>query len=354
MRTLYLIRHCEPEREQGRCISRTEESLSVVGKEQTEHLVRWIENHSVSAIVSSPQSRCLESAALLRAQNFGSADSILIDEGLRELSVGAWEGLSFDEIKRRWPDLYEARGMYPATVAPPEGESFLQAGERLEQTLRRILEHTNGNVAVITHAGILRGWLYRKLGIPENELFSIVLPFGSITEITWNETEFKIKTVGKKPNSAPETAEMQALFERFQTPPKVMAHGYRVAEMARKLARQHEINEKVLNSACILHDLCRTEGRAHAQLAKKALQRAGYEAVADAIAQHHDLEPNASKEAELLYLADKLIQGTEEISLEERFEKSRGKCREAEAVLAWNRRYEDAKRLMKKYGGELR
>lgn len=352
MRTLYLIRHCEPEREQGRCISQTEERLSAVGKEQAEHLARWIENHSVSAVVSSPQSRCLESAASLTVQNFGLADSILIDAGLRELSVGIWEGLSFGEIKCRWPDLYEARGISPATVIPPEGENFLQAGERLEQTLRRILKRTNGNVAVVTHAGILRGWIYRKLGIPEKELFSIMLPFGSVTEVLWNEAEFEIKTVGKKPNSAPQAAEIQALFERFQTPQAVRAHGYRVAEMAHKLARYPEIDEKVLNSACILHDLCRTQGRAHAQLARKALERAGYKEVADAIAQHHDLEQNASQEAELLYLADKLIQGTEEISLEERFEKSRGKCRDSEAVLAWNRRYEDAKRLMKKYGGE--
>ena len=53
----------------------------------------------------------------------GGKIEIITDEALREVSVGRWEGLSFAEIRERWPELYEARGenmsifRFPAPVS---------------------------------------------------------------------------------------------------------------------------------------------------------------------------------------------------------------------------------------------
>ena len=54
----------------------------------------------------------------------GGKIEIIADEALREVSVGRWEGLSFAEIRERWPELYEARGENMSSVAPPGGESL--------------------------------------------------------------------------------------------------------------------------------------------------------------------------------------------------------------------------------------
>lgn len=351
MRTIYLIRHGEPQKREAHCcVSQADECLGKTGKEQAGYLAKWLEQYPVTAVVSSPQRRCLETAACF----IGGAERVQINANLQEISVGEWDGRSFEEIKEKWPQLYELRGLYPGTTAPPGGESFFQAGERLEAALLDILNATDGTVAVCTHAGILRGWLYQKMQMSEAELFSIDIPFGSITEVWWDGTDFVIKDVGKKPNAVPGPEEIRSLFQKAGTPQNVQAHGYRVAEAAQKLAKRQiaagEIREDILRVSCILHDLCRTEGRNHAKQGAKILKKAGYQELAECIVQHHDLLKTPSKEAELLYLADKYIKGTENISLEERFEAAREKCRDEEALFAWNRRYEDAKRLRDQYG----
>lgn len=241
MRMIYLIRHGEPQgRKEHRCVSQEEECLGAVGKEQAGYLAKWLEQYLVTAVISSPQKRCLETAACF----MGGAEQVQINANLQEISVGEWDGRSFEEIKEKWPKLYEMRGLYPGTTVPPGGESFCQAGERLERALFEILNTISGTVAVCTHAGILRGWLYQKMQIPETELFSIDIPFGSITEVWWDGTDFLVKGVGKKPNTVPGPEEIQSLFQKAGTPQNVQAHGYRVAEAARKLAkRQIETGE---------------------------------------------------------------------------------------------------------------
>lgn len=351
MRTIYLIRHGEPkERPENCCISQAEECLGEVGTEQGGALAKWRKEHPVTAVFASPQKRCIQTAAFLSE----TEDLVQIHSELREVSVGEWDGRSFEEIKECWPELYEERGIHPGTTAPPGGESFSQAGERLEEALLEILKETKGNIAVCTHAGILRGWLYQKMKLPETELFSIELPFGSITEVLWDGTEFSIKEVGKKPNNVPGPAEIRSLFQKAETPMKVQEHGKRVAELARKLAEKQiadgAVREDVLRVSCILHDFERTKGRIHPQLAAKRLKKAGYQDVAETIAQHHDLSESPSPEAELLYLADKWIKGTKRISLEERFGAAREKCRDEAAISAWQKRYDDAIRLKNKYG----
>lgn len=351
MRTIYLIRHGEPQkREEHCCVSQADECLGEVGKEQAGYLAQWLKEQAVTAVVSSPQRRCLETAAYFME----NAEQISISPKLQEISVGEWDGRSFEEIKEKWPELYKERGVKPGTTVPPGGESFCQAGERLEAALLEILKTTDGTAAVCTHAGILRGWLYQKMKLLETELFSIEIPFGSITEVWWDGTDFMIKAVGKKPNEVPGPAEIQSLFQKAGTPKEVQEHGYCVAALAERLAKKQiaagEVKKDILRAACILHDLCRTEGRAHAVQGAKRLKKAGYQEMAECIAQHHDLLEFPSKEAEILYLADKYIKGTKQISLEERFEASRGKCRDEAAYLAWNKRYEDAKRLRNQYG----
>lgn len=347
MRTIYLIRHCEPDRDKvSRCISQAEECLSEVGQEQAEALRRWAAAHPVSAVYSSPRKRCQETASVMAPEM-----TIHIKNDLNEICVGQWEGIPFSEIKERWPLEYEARGAHPGTAAPPDGESFFEAGERLSRTITDILKETKGDVAILTHAGILRGWLCKCLEMPEQDLFSIQISFGSITEAVFDGGKFMIKRFGVKPEPAPGPREIQSLFERYGTPESVQEHGYKVAEKAMELAGETAINERILATSCILHDLCRPDGRSHPRLAAEALKKAGYTELSACVRQHHDLEPDAGAEEELLYLADKMIRGIDEISLEERFEKSRAKCGNAEALASWTRRYEDAKRLMIKYGG---
>ena len=156
--------------------------------------------------------------------------------------------------------------------------------------------------------------------------------------------------MGKYPNER----ERQALLDRVGTPEPVRAHCRAVAERAAELAQDspEPVDLALLECACLLHDLCRTQGREHPRRAAEVLAEAGYLELAEIVRQHHDLGPAPSTEAQILYLADKLVAGIHPVTLTERFEAARAKCAGEEAMAAWRRRYDEAKILAAKFGWE--
>ncbi len=144
------------------------------------------------------------------------------------------------------------------------------------------------------------------------------------------------------------------LWDRWQTPPQVRAHCRAVAAVAKELAAQVsasgvEVRGGLLEEACLLHDLVRPLGKSHPQAGAEILLGEGYADLAVLVAQHHDLQPGASVEAKLLYLADKLVEGTERVNLEQRFGCSRARCLTDEALEHWQKRYEDAQSILTQY-----
>ena len=151
----------------------------------------------------------------------------------------------------------------------------------------------------------------------------------------------------------PNDKEVAGLYRQFETPLPARAHCCAVAWEADRLARKSgaQVNRGLLRAACLLHDLRRGEGLEHPLLAAGALAERGWPQVGELVRRHHDLGEAPSPEAELLYLADKRIRGTECRSLEERFTASRQKCRSQEALENWSRRYQEARALEAKYVG---
>ena len=152
----------------------------------------------------------------------------------------------------------------------------------------------------------------------------------------------------------PDARMCKALLDCMGTPEPVRAHCRAVAARAALLAQSapEPVDEALLQCACLLHDLYRTQGREHPQYAAEALAEAGYPKLAEIVRQHHDLGPAPCVEAQLLYLADKLTVGTQPVTLKERFEAARRKCSGPEALAAWQRRYDEAKALAARFGWE--
>lgn len=146
----------------------------------------------------------------------------------------------------------------------------------------------------------------------------------------------------------PNAARQAALFERCGTPQPVIDHGEAVARCALTLAQRAEcpVDEQLLQAACRLHDMARTCPD-HARAGAEVLRQEGFEVLADIVARHHDLLSNACTEAQLLFLADKLVQGTQPVSLEQRFAASRAKCRTGEALENWQHRREQARQVIR-------
>lgn len=163
------------------------------------------------------------------------------------------------------------------------------------------------------------------------------------------------RAVDGRKSACPSGDEIERMLEEMDAPEEVRAHGDAVSERAAALAAQISVpvDLALLRAACRLHDMARAKGKGHDVLAAEFLREKGYSVLAEIVAQHHDLAADARVETELLYLADKLVKGTENITLRERFSRSKEKCRTPEAMEVWQRRYQDALQIAERYQLDL-
>jgi hypothetical protein len=136
--------------------------------------------------------------------------------------------------------------------------------------------------------------------------------------------------------SVPNAAECRALRNHVaHTPEPVQAHCLAVAGVAETLGRAlvdagAHLDLALLAAAARLHDIRRGEPD-HAEAGAELLRRQGFPAVADLVARHMDLAPREGRpvnEAEILFLADKLVEGDRRVTLEDRFEATLAKFRD--------------------------
>lgn len=150
-------------------------ALTPRGEEQALACAEALSDVPFSAIYSSDLTRTVQTA---RPHGRIHGLEVILTRRLREFDAGLWTGLSFDEIERRYPDLYpgpwrDAFGVFQ----PPEGESMVAAAQRLYDFAMECCErHAGGAVLFVTHAGILRAFWGKLMGIPPEEL-AARLPF---------------------------------------------------------------------------------------------------------------------------------------------------------------------------------
>lgn len=344
MKKIYLVRHAEPCSGKSRCLGQTDVQLNDTGLYQAERLREWFADKKLAAVYSSPLERCAQTARIIADGRM----MIDIQTALLEMNGGLWQNMSFDEIRKRYPKEYEERGKHLGSVAPPQGESVMEAGVRFGDCMERLARETDGDFAVVGHSGANRGFLSPLLGVNPDDVFTIRQPYGALSVLQWDDEKFTVLCVGIKPDCRPSEYEQKQLAEKFEMNENILAHCLAVANLAGDWATRLEkmgfvVDTELLSAACKLHDIARSAcGESHAQKGAELMDKEGYPAVAELIRQHHNLEPEASLEAKLLFLADKLIKETEKVSLAQRFESSKAKCRTAEALSAWRSRYDTA------------
>nr|WP_202917956.1 bifunctional RNase H/acid phosphatase [Streptomyces taklimakanensis] len=184
--TLVLLRHGETPLTPHKRFSGsngTDPELSDTGHRQAEAAAAALAARgTVQAVVSSPLTRCRQTAQAV-ADRLGLA--VEIDEDLREADFGAWEGLSFAEVRERHPEDLNAWLASPHT-APTGGESFASVARRVEAARDRLLErHRGRTVLVVSHVTPVKVLACRALGAPLESLFRIELSAASLTAVAY-------------------------------------------------------------------------------------------------------------------------------------------------------------------------
>jgi len=168
MGLFYLIRHGESEwNAENRLCGRSDVPLSETGRRQAKSLAERLKPIPFEAFYSSPLERALETARLISAS---VALPPVPDPRLVELDYGQWEGKTLAEIRENDPKTFRAWDANPAQVAPPGGESGLEAQQRIVSFLDFLAaKHPQGHVLVTSHKTVCRLAICYALGMPPSE-----------------------------------------------------------------------------------------------------------------------------------------------------------------------------------------
>ena len=163
MTTLLLARHAATDwNREKRWQGLADLALNERGREQARTLADELEAVPCSAIYASDLRRAHETA-LIVAERKGLTVTPMRE--LREIDVGSWTGLSYDEVKERFPDGYEQ--MRTRTGRGWDGgETYGEMARRVLEALRRIARsHPSETVLVVTHSGPIRAMRAHALGL---------------------------------------------------------------------------------------------------------------------------------------------------------------------------------------------
>jgi broad specificity phosphatase PhoE len=164
MTTIYLVRHGQTEwNATKRAQGQADIDLDPRGRAQAVKVAFELSRHRVRAVYSSDLKRAVDTARPI-------ADSrgvdLILEPAFREIDQGDWEGLSVDEIRERWPDLWGPARHYSAR---PNGEAPHTVRARALEGIRRIVEaHPHGSVVVVSHGGTIRWIAAEALGYDDH------------------------------------------------------------------------------------------------------------------------------------------------------------------------------------------
>ncbi|GAB2841304.1 bifunctional RNase H/acid phosphatase [Streptomyces deserti] len=162
----------------------TDPALSGIGREQAERVAAVLARRgTIQAVVSSPLARARETAGIVAAR---LGLDVSIDEGLRETDFGAWEGLTFGEVRERYPDDLTAWLDSPEAAPTGGGESFAATATRIAATRDKLVAAYAGRtVLLVTHVTPIKTLVRLALGAPPESLFRMELSAASLSVVAY-------------------------------------------------------------------------------------------------------------------------------------------------------------------------
>lgn len=178
-----LLRHGQtPMSVQKRYAGRSDVPLTDAGLAQAAAAAKRLSSAGIGAIVASPLQRTVQTAQAVGAV---TGLPVTTEDGFRETDFGAWEGLTFAEVRERWPSEMTAWLADPE-VAPPGGESFAEVSERVSAALSRVLDGRTGQrILIVSHVTPIKTLVAAALLAPPAALYRMHLDVAALCEIDW-------------------------------------------------------------------------------------------------------------------------------------------------------------------------
>ncbi|WP_037547550.1 histidine phosphatase family protein [Stappia stellulata] len=189
---LIFIRHGETDwNAEGRMQGHRDIELNDKGRAQARRNGKALKAHVETAglaledfhFAASPMLRTLETMRIVCEELGRGPGDFTVDERLREITFGTWEGHTIPELRAHSPELVARRKADKWGFVPPEGESYKMLAGRIEAWLATVTQPT----VVVSHGGVMRVVRGRLTGVAEAEIPSLDTPQDEF--FVWNGSQ---------------------------------------------------------------------------------------------------------------------------------------------------------------------
>lgn len=154
---IYIVRHGECTDRDGVYIgSGTDLGLNSLGRTQIKEISLALKKKILGpvSLYTSSLKRARESAEIIK--DTLDLKKCLKDSALNEIDFGLWEGLTYNEIMKKWKDIATIWYNNPFDITPPGAESFRSFYIRVEDFYNRLLESGDKNAVIVAHGGVIQ------------------------------------------------------------------------------------------------------------------------------------------------------------------------------------------------------
>jgi len=156
--------------------------LNAAGRQQANALAEHLSSQAFDAVYSSQMRRAHETAEIIIARKIG----IQTNTRLQEINFGDWEGMTYDEIKEKYPDALKTWENDVVQNAPPGGETVEQLVLRVHSVLNDLHERHQGHtVLIVAHGGVLQSLICLALNLPPGMYWQFHISPASLSEVSF-------------------------------------------------------------------------------------------------------------------------------------------------------------------------
>ena len=190
MTEIILVRHGETEWNVAEIFrGRIDIDLNEMGIKQAGLLAEYLSNVKIDAIYSSPLKRALKTAEIVAGYHKLDVD---ITSGLIDFNYGKWQGLSHQEVKDKYKELYAEWINHPDQVKMPAGESLDDVRKRTKDVVAQVIASYEGTVVLVSHRVVNKVLISALLGLDNSHFWNIRQDTCGITIFTYENERFTL------------------------------------------------------------------------------------------------------------------------------------------------------------------
>ena len=161
--------------------------LSELGQDEVERITEYLRRRAVKndVIYTSPSVRTMQTAKII--SKLYKEEPVVLED-LHPRKCGKLNGLTFEQIENKYPDLLESWFNNQEYDEKLEAESIKDFIARVKKVIDNVVEQNEGNrVIIVTHPDVIQAAICAALEMPANKIAKIFIRTGSATQISYYE-----------------------------------------------------------------------------------------------------------------------------------------------------------------------